>query len=113
MTKTVASDTLDLADLDRRLEKAQRRYRRRSEKVDLARRSLLRSLEKLNKRECRIAELEISVVPGAVRVIVGNGPGLTAPVLAAPGAPAFADDPPIMTPALAEAQEGAVHDGAE
>jgi len=41
--------------------------------------------------------IEMEVIPKALRVIVGNGIGLTVPVEAAPVAPTFAEDPPVTT----------------
>ena len=41
--------------------------------------------------------IDMEVVPKALSIIVGNGIGLSVPVESAPGAPTFADDPPLTT----------------
>ena len=56
--------------------------------------------------------IEVAVVPRAVEVIVGNGIGLTTPVLAAPAAPPFAPDPRVVTPASAPVGEDGLAIGA-
>ncbi len=56
--------------------------------------------------------IEVAVVPRAVEVIVGNGIGLTTPVLAAPAAPPFAPDPRVVTPASAPVGEDGLANGA-